>query len=71
MKRNEENLRDLQDNMKHCNIQIIGIPEEEDKKEDHEKILEEITVDNIPKREKELATQVRETQRASNRINPR
>ena len=31
-KRNEDNLRDLQDNMKCPNIQIIGIPEEEDKK---------------------------------------
>ena len=26
------------------NIQIIGVPEEEDKKKDHEKILEEIIV---------------------------
>ena len=30
IKRN--NLRDLQDNMKHSNIQIIGVPEEENKK---------------------------------------
>ena len=71
MKRNEENLRDLQDNMKHCNIQIIGIPEEEDKKEDHEKILEEITVENFPKMGKEIITQIQETQRVPNRINPR
>ena len=42
IKRNENNLRDLQDNMKRPNIQIIGVPEEEDKKKDHEKILEEI-----------------------------
>ena len=33
IKRNEDNLRDLQDNMKCSNIQIIGAPEEEDKKE--------------------------------------
>ena len=39
-KRNEDNLRDLQDNIKHYNIWIIGVPEEEDKKKDHEKILE-------------------------------
>ena len=43
-KRNEDNLRDLQDNMKRSNIQIIGVPEEEDKKKDHEKILEEVIV---------------------------
>ena len=32
IKRNEDNLRDLQDNIKCSNIRIIGIPEEEDKK---------------------------------------
>ena len=31
--RNEDNLRDLQDDMKRSNIRIIGVPEEEDKKE--------------------------------------
>ena len=51
IKRNENNLRDLQDNMKLSNIQIIGVPEEEDKKKDHEKILEEIIVENFPKME--------------------
>ena len=39
MKRNEHNLRDLWDHVKHPNIGIIGVPEEEDKKKDHEKIL--------------------------------
>ena len=33
IKRNEDNLRDLQNNMKCSNIRIIGVPEEEDKKE--------------------------------------
>ena len=42
MKRNEDNLRDLWGNVKCCNIQIIGVPEEEDKKKGNEKILEEI-----------------------------
>ena len=69
-KRNEDNLRDLQDNMKCANIRIIGVPEEEDKKKDHEKILE-IIVDNFPKMGKEIITQVQETQRVPNRINPR
>ena len=69
MKRNEDNLRDLQDNMKPSNFRIIGIPEE-DRKKGHEKILEEITVENFPKIGKEIITKVQETQRASNRINP-
>ena len=42
IKRNEDNLRDLWDNVKHPNILIIGVPEEEDKNKGHEKILEEI-----------------------------
>ena len=31
------------------NIRIIGVSEDEDKKKDHEKILEEIIVENFPK----------------------
>ena len=69
--RNEDNLRDLWDNVKRPNIRIIGVPEEEDKKKDHEKILEEIMVENFPKMGKEIITQVQEIQRVPNRINPR
>ena len=54
-KRNEDNLRDLQDSVKIPNIRIIGVPEEEDKKKDHEKILE-IIVENFPKMRKEIIT---------------
>ena len=57
--------------MKRSNIRIIGFPEEEDKKKDHEKILEEIIVENFPNMGKEIITQVQETQRVLNRINPR
>ena len=71
IKGNEDNLRDLWDNVKNPNIQIIGVPEEEDKKKGHEKILEEIIVENFPKMGKEIVTQVQETQRVPNRINPR
>ena len=63
IKRNEDNLRDLWDNVKHPNIWVIGGPEEDDKKRDHEKILEEIIVENVPKMGKEIVTQVQETQR--------
>ena len=58
IKRNEDNLRNLQDSVKRPNIRIIGVPEEEYKKEDHEKILEEIIVENFPKMGKEIITQV-------------
>ena len=71
IKRNEGNLRDLWDNVKHPNILIIGVSEEEDKKKDHEKILEEKIVENFRKMGKEIIIQVQETQRVPNRINPR
>ena len=47
--KNEDKLRNLQDNVKHPNIRIIGVREEEDKNKDHEKILKEIIVENFPK----------------------
>ena len=71
IKRNEENLRDLWDNVKCPNIRTIRVPEKEDKREGHEKILKEIIAENLPKMGKEIATQVQETQRVPNRINPR
>ena len=69
IKRIEDNFRDLWDNMKCPNIQIIGVPEEEDQKKGHEKILEEIIVENFPKMGKEIITQIQETERVPNRIN--
>ena len=71
IKINEDNLRDLWDNVKCPNIQIIGVPKEENKKKGHEKILEKIIVENFPKMGNEIVTQVQETQRVPNRINPR
>ena len=70
IKINEDNLRDLWDNVKCPNIRIVGVPED-DKKKGHEKILEEIIAENFPKMGKGRATQVQETQRVPNRINPR
>ena len=70
MKRLEDNLRDLWDNMKCTNIRIIGVPEEE-KKKVTEKIYEEIIVENFPNMGKEIVSQVQEAQRVPYRINPR
>ena len=62
MKRNEDSLRDLWDNIKHNNIHIIGVPEGEEKEKGPEKISEEIIVKNFPNMGKEIATQVQEVQ---------
>ena len=51
-------------------FEIIGVSEE-NKMKDHEKMFEEIIVENFPKMGKEIITQVQETQRVPNRINPR
>ena len=48
MKRAEDSLRDLWDDIKHTHIQIIGVPEEAEKKKVYEKILDEIRVENSP-----------------------
>ena len=60
MKRNEDSLRDLWDNLWHNNIQIIGVPEEEEKEKWPEKIFEDIIVENFPKMGKEIVKQVQE-----------
>ena len=52
MKRAEDSLRDLWEHIKCTNIQIIGVPEEEEKKKGHEKIFEEIIVENFPKKKR-------------------
>ena len=71
MKRIEDSLRDLWDNIKQTNIRNIGVPEEEEKKKGTEKIFEEIIVENFPHMGKEIVTQVQEAQRVPYRINPR
>ena len=62
MKRTEDSLRDFWDHIKCTNIQIIGVPEEEEKKKGYEKIFEEIIVENFPNMEKEIVSQVQEAQ---------
>ena len=71
MKRVEDSLRDLWDHIKCTNIQIIGVPEEEEKKKGYEKNFEEIIVENFLNMEEETVNQVQEVQRVPYRINPR
>ena len=71
MKRNEDSLRDLWDNIKCTNICIIGVPEGEEREKGPQKILEETIVETFPNMGKEIATQVQEAQRVPYRINPR
>ena len=73
MKRAEDSLRDLWDNVKCTNIQIIGVLEEEETKKGYEKIFEETVLqdENFSNIEQEIVNEVHKAQRVPNRINPR
>ena len=58
MKRTEDSLRDLWNNIKCTNIQIIVIPEEENKNKGYEKNFKQIIVENFPNMEKEIVSLV-------------
>ena len=71
MKRIEDSLRDLWDNIKCTNIRIIRVPEEEEKKKGTEKKSEEIIVENFPNTGKEIDIQVQEVQRVPSKMSPK
>ena len=58
MKRTEDSLRDLWNNIKCANIRIFIVVPEEEKKKEYEKIFKEIIVENFPNMEKEIVNQV-------------
>ena len=67
----KDSLRDLWDNIKCTNIQIIGVPQEEEKKKGYEKSFEEFIAENFPNMEKQIVNQGQEVQRVPYRINSR
>ena len=69
MKRNEDSLRDLWDNVKCTNIRIIGVPEGEEREKGPDKIFEEILAENFPNMGKEIVIQ--EAYRVPGWRNPR
>ena len=71
IRRNEYSLRDLWDNIKHISIHIIGVPEEEEQREEGpEKIFEDTIAENSTNLRKEIVTQLQEAERVPYRINP-
>ena len=63
LKRNEESLRELWDNVKCTNIRIIGVPEGEEREKGTEKILQETIAENFPNIGKEPLKQMQEVKR--------
>ena len=51
--KNEERLRNLQDNFKHSNFQIIGVPEGEEQQQEIENLFEKNNEGELPQSGKE------------------
>ena len=68
IQKNEERLRSLWDNFKHSNIQIIGVPEGEEEKQEIENFFEKIMEENFLNLAKEIdskkSRKLRESQRS-------
>ena len=58
MKRNEDSLTDLWDNIKRKNIRITGVPEGEERQKGPKKIYEDIIVEKFPNMGKKIVIQV-------------
>ena len=70
-KNNEERLRNLQNNFKHSNILIIGVPEGEEEEKQIENLFEQIMKENFPHLAKEIDFQeVQEAQRIPKKLDP-
>ena len=71
-KKNEERLRNLQDNFKRSNIRIIEVPEGEEEEQKIENLLEQIVKENFPSLAKEIDfREVQEAQRVPRKLDPR
>ena len=65
-------MRILWDNLKHSNIQIIGVPEEEEQEQEIENLFEQIMEENFPNLAKEIDFQeVQEAQRVPKKLDPK
>ena len=71
IKKSEDSLRDLWNNMKRTNIRVIRVPEGEERDKGAENLFQEIIDENFPNLRKETDIQVQEAQRAPNKINPK
>ena len=69
IQKNEERLSNLWDNLKHSNIQIIGVPEGEEQWQEIENLFEQIVKENFPNLAKEIDFQ--EAQRVPKKLDPK
>ena len=68
---NEERLRNLWDNFKCSNIQIIGWPEREDEEQEIENLFEQVMKENYLHLVKEIDMQDQEAQTVPKKLDPK
>ena len=61
----------MQDNMKHNNIRILGIPDGEEEEQEIENLFEKVMMENFPNLMREKVTQIQESQRVPIKRNKR
>ena len=72
LQKNEERVRNLQDNFKCSNIRIIWVPEGEEEEKEMENLFENVMTENFPNLAKEIDFQeVQEAQRVPEKLDPR
>ena len=69
--KNEERLRNLQDNFKHPNIWIIGVPEGEEEEQEMENLFENIMKENFPSLAKEIGFQEVQEAQSPKEVGPK
>ena len=70
-KKKEERLRNVQNNSKHSNIWIIGVPEGEEEEQEIENLFEKITKENFPNLAKEIDFQEVQEVQSPKKLGPK
>ena len=70
-KQDKDRLRSLWDNFRRTDIHIIGVPEGEQEEQEIENLFQNIMKENLPNLMKEIGTQVQESQRVPNKLDPK
>ena len=71
IKRNEDSLRNLWNNIKCSNIHIIGVSEGKEREKEAKNLSEDIIAENFPNLGKETNIQAEDSQRIPNKLDPK
>ena len=71
IRKNEERLRNLQDLLKHSNIQTIGVPEGEGEEQKIENLFKQIMKENFPHLAKEIDFQEVQEDQSPKEVGPK